>query len=97
MKKITVKVPKWIQNLFWNKKAFLRRLKGNHVRDWMKWGTYGKEGDQPLKYVILKDMSDEHIKAILRTQPHIKGHFYEKQFNKELKRREKNPNLSIKE
>lgn len=71
-------------------------LMGKRVRDWMRWGTYGKDGTQPLKYVILKNMSDEHIEAILRTQFHI-GPFYEKEFKKELKRRKKNPKLSVKE
>jgi DNA-directed RNA polymerase subunit F len=40
-------------------------------RSTFKWGTYGKDGKQPLRYVLLKDMSVEHIKAILETQPHL--------------------------
>jgi hypothetical protein len=35
------------------------------TRENLKWGTYGKDGKQPLTYVSLKDMSDEHIKAVL--------------------------------
>lgn len=35
------------------------------------WGTYGKCGTQPLRYVRLIDCSTEHLLAILRTQPHI--------------------------
>lgn len=33
-----------------------------------RWGTYGKNGDQPLTYVRLIDCSTDHLKAILRTQ-----------------------------
>jgi hypothetical protein len=35
------------------------------VREAMTWGTYGINGDQPLQYVKLKDMSLEHIHACL--------------------------------
>ena len=34
------------------------------------WGTYGLNGDQPLKWVRLIDCSTDHLQAILR-QPHI--------------------------
>jgi hypothetical protein len=69
-------------------------FKGQSVRDWMKWGTYGKNGDQPLKLVLLKDMSDEHIRAILKTQFHI-NKFYRNAFKRELTKRLKNPKYSI--
>lgn len=35
------------------------------------WGTFGKDGIDPLKYVRLMDCSTEHLQAILATQPHI--------------------------
>lgn len=41
------------------------------IREVYTWGTYGKHGDQPLKHVALKDLSDNHIKAILETQSHL--------------------------
>lgn len=41
------------------------------LRDKIKWGTYGINGDQPLKYVVLRGMDHDHIDAILRTQTHI--------------------------
>ena len=66
------------------------------VREWMIWGTYGKSGKDPLKWVILKNMSDEHIQAILDTQHHISS-FYRKEFQKELVRRINKPSLSLKE
>jgi len=71
-------------------------LKGQLVRDWMIWGTYGKSGKEPLRFVLLKDMSDEHIQAILDTQHHI-NNFYRREFKKELKLRKKNPGFSLKE
>lgn len=32
----------------------------------LRWGTYGKNGDKPLKYVSIRDMETEHIQAVLR-------------------------------
>lgn len=34
-------------------------------RDVVKWGTFGKKGDEHFKLVLLKDMSTGHIEAIL--------------------------------
>lgn len=41
------------------------------LRKEVKWGTYGKHGNDPLRYVTLEHMTDDHIKAILRTQHQI--------------------------
>lgn len=35
------------------------------------WGTYGKSGREPLKYVYLTDCEDDHLKAILKTQKQV--------------------------
>ena len=35
------------------------------IREGLHWGTYGKNGDQPLQYKPLKDLDNEHIKALL--------------------------------
>jgi len=35
------------------------------VRAAYDWGTYGKEGDEDLHYVLLMDMRDEHIQALI--------------------------------
>jgi hypothetical protein len=43
------------------------------IRQHIKWGTYGKNGDQPLQYKPLKDLEDDHIQAILDTQKQILG------------------------
>ena len=45
------------------------------VREVLSWGTYGKNGDEPYKEVLLKDMTLEHIKAILKTQKQISINF----------------------
>ena len=31
----------------------------------LKWGTYGKNGDQPLTLVPIAEMEDEHLEAVL--------------------------------
>lgn len=35
------------------------------VREHFKWGTYGINGDQPLTWILLKDMETDHIKACI--------------------------------
>ena len=44
------------------------------IRNVFRWGTRGKDGRQPLTYVPLKDLTTEHIEAILDTQTHIQEH-----------------------
>lgn len=41
------------------------------VREALEWGTYGINGDQPLTYVKLCDMSTDHIQACLANVPHM--------------------------
>ena len=36
------------------------------IREVFYWGTYGKKGDEPKKMKGLAEMSDDHIKAIIR-------------------------------
>ena len=45
-------------------------IKGDHEynRQHFRWGTYGKRGDEPLRLVVLMDISTPHIKAILDSQ-----------------------------
>jgi len=38
------------------------------LRHAVTWGTYGKEGDQPLSRVTIADMETEHLEAVLDTQ-----------------------------
>ena len=43
-------------------------------RDSFYWGTYGKNGDNPVKYVLLKNLETDHIEAIIETQWHLPEH-----------------------
>lgn len=38
------------------------------------WGTYGPKGDQPCKWVLLKDLETSHIESIIETQWHLPEH-----------------------
>jgi hypothetical protein len=35
------------------------------LREAVTWGTYGKEGKDPLRHVKIKDMSDAHVQAVI--------------------------------
>lgn len=37
----------------------------------LKWGTYGKSGTDPLKWINLGDAETDHLEAIFETQPQI--------------------------
>lgn len=55
----------------------------------LKWGTYGKEGDQPLKFITIKDMETDHIEAVLENVRSIHP-VYRMCMNNELKLRSYN-------
>lgn len=57
------------------------------VREAFSWNSRGKLGNEPLHQILLKDLTDEHINAILDTQWHIKGTVVEEYFKKELEYR----------
>jgi hypothetical protein len=38
------------------------------IREAMHWGSRGPNGDQPLRRIPLKDMTNGHIEACLKTQ-----------------------------
>jgi len=44
------------------------------IREVFTWGTYGKYSDQPLKFIALKTIKDNHLPAILETQIHLDPH-----------------------
>lgn len=58
------------------------------------WGTRGKEGDQPLRYISLSDMSDEHLEAIYDL--YEMSTWRKKLFEEEIEYRKKQ-NISIKD
>ena len=38
------------------------------IREYFQWGTYGKNGKDGLKIKKLSELSNDHIKAIIKTQ-----------------------------
>lgn len=51
---------------------FLHRYFPNiRKQEYVVWGTRGKDGRDPLKHVAIKDLSDNHISNILRTQTQV--------------------------
>ena len=63
------------------------------IRDYLLWGTYGKKGNEPLRYILLKDMTDEHITKVIITQ-HLSP-IYLQYFINELHFRIEYPEYSI--
>ena len=59
------------------------------IREVWDWGSYGPNGDQPKHFILLKDMTDNHIRAILRTQTQIAGSSTERLLKLELEYRSK--------
>ena len=55
----------------------------SEIREVFCWGTRGKDGRQRLKYVPLKDLTTDHVVAILETQTHISD-YIRKIFSDEL-------------
>ena len=41
------------------------------IREVFQWGSYGVNGDEELKLNFLKDLEEDHIKAILRNVAHL--------------------------
>lgn len=58
-----------IHHCVWDDEPF------DKVRESVEWGTYGKDGDQPLSYVKLSDMSTDHITAVLDNVTNVRPAF----------------------
>jgi len=43
----------------------------DEVREAVVWGTYGRVGDQPLTYIKLRDMTTDHIEAVIENVKNI--------------------------
>jgi hypothetical protein len=61
------------------------------VAERLLWGTHGPKGDQPLRWVPLKECETDHLQAILRTQLHVYGGVVEKVIKHWLKVRKVKP------
>ena len=53
------------------------------IRDNFEWTSYGVNGDEPAKLNLLKDLTEDHIRAILSTQSQLVSHI-KKIFQDEL-------------
>lgn len=42
-----------------------------NIRQGFYWGTYGRDGVQPVQYLPLKDLETDHIEAIINTQKQL--------------------------
>jgi hypothetical protein len=58
------------------------------IRENFTWKSYGKDGKQAAHYILLKDITEEHLSAILSTQRHIVGTYVEKILKDEVAYRE---------
>lgn len=36
------------------------------IREFFSWGSYGINGDEPLKYTLLKDITEDHLDALIK-------------------------------
>jgi len=59
------------------------------MRKIQTWGTLGKDRKSERKYIFIKDLDTDHIKAILKTEKHIKQTPLEDVLKAELKYRKK--------
>lgn len=66
------------------------------IRQELYWGTYGKDGKDPFKWIYLNEMSDEHIQNVLHQIGSEPTNWRTKFFKKELEYRKEN-NISIKD
>lgn len=60
-------------------------------REHFHWGSYGKQGNEPLRWIALKDMETDHIKAVLIIKP--SESWLAQLLNDELKYRDKQQEL----
>jgi hypothetical protein len=57
----------------------------SEIRKYFSWKSYGKDGEQPGEWFVLKDMTSEHIRAIIETQRQLLGTPVLEVFKNELK------------
>lgn len=55
----------------------------NEIREKLLWGTYGKSGKDKFSWIILKNMTKEHLRNIIDTQKQI-NEYHRNFFQKEL-------------
>lgn len=60
------------------------------IRNTIHWGSRGKEGDQPLRHIKLKEMTDEHLNNLINVYKGPVDSFYMKCFKLEVEYRAAN-------
>ncbi len=60
------------------------------VRECLEWGSRGKKGDQPLKWLKISEMTDEHLNSLANLYGGPIDEFYKKSFIKEVEYRKEN-------
>ena len=61
------------------------------IRFYVERGSRGKNGDEELKYIKLKDLEDEHLKAMIKYEEEIRpNNRFLKIYKTEVKYRKKN-------
>lgn len=51
------------------------------IREHWSWGSYGPNGDQPLRYILLKDMEEDHMKAIVDNVTPVWEDMFQRELN----------------
>ena len=49
----------------------LRNKHHDYLRGAFRWGSFGRDGDEPKTVRFIKDLSPDHIFNILKTQTHL--------------------------
>ena len=79
-----------ILNMDWDNLCVYTDDPHEKIREVFVWKSYGKNFSQPEGvYTLLKDLTDEHIEAILETQKQIPEHIREMFRNEQLFRKGK--------
>lgn len=60
------------------------------VRKVFKRGSYGKNGDEPLHYIALKDMTDDHLQATIQYNENYKATSFQQIYLDEVEYRKAN-------
>lgn len=77
----------------WNIEERDRPIPHEHMRKIQHWGTYGKNMDEEKKNIAISNLSDNHIKNILKTQDGMDESIREILLNEQIYRKNKKKEL----
>jgi len=72
---------------YWEEDEILQFFPDINPIEYLYWGTQGKDGKQPLTFVLIKDLATDHLRAILANVSQI-GDLHKETIINELKQRE---------